>query len=433
MKKILLVHLPFCTPASPPYSIAHIYAWARKSCNAEVIDLNLEYHRKKFPEYQKYFRSSEWKDYDSVSRKYKKETSKEYSENHKKVVKGEKPEFLDLFVSMINSRKPDIVAFSIIYSSQAFYAYALAPLINAEVVAGGPSANEKIKCRILGSEAQLAEYLGVDADLCCPPDFSCFELSEYFAPSPVIPLKTSESCSYRKCSFCTHYSNEKYSEFPVSVVKKAVKESGARHFFLIDEMIPPKRLAELSEAFKGNSWTCQLKPLPEFDLPLFKKLRESGLKMIMWGVESGNDRILSLMNKGTSSKCIEKVLKDSHDAGIKNIVYMMFGFPTETREEFKETIDFLSRNSECIDLVSNSVFGLQKGTEIFSNPSKFGISKITETPRTVLEPRIEYEVSSGLSQKDAEKLRGSHKKTLEKLNKFPKVMNFFREHMLLSI
>ncbi len=173
--------------------------------------------------------------------------------------------------------------------------------------------------------------------------------------------------------------------------------------------------------------------MPEFTLPLLKELHDSGLKMIMWGVESGNDRILKLMNKGTSRKCIEQVLKDSHDAGIKNIVYMMFGFPTETKEEFKETIDFLSRNSEYIDLVSTSVFGLQKGTEVFSNPSKFGISKITETPRTVLEPRIEYEVSSGLSKEEAEKLRQSHKRTLEKLDKFPKVMNFFREHMLLSL
>ena len=89
MKKILLVNLPFCTPASPSYSIAHIYAWARKSCNAEVIDLNIEYHKRKFPEYQKYFRKKEWDDYDSVSKKFRKETSKAYAENNKKVVSGD--------------------------------------------------------------------------------------------------------------------------------------------------------------------------------------------------------------------------------------------------------------------------------------------------------------------------------------------------------
>ena len=61
----------------------------------------------------------------------------------------------------------------------------------------------------------------------------------------------------------------------------------------------------------------------------------------MWGVESGNDRVLELINKGTNVKDIEKVLEDSHNVGIKNIAYILFGFPTEIKEEFLDTIEFL--------------------------------------------------------------------------------------------
>ena len=153
--------------------------------------------------------------------------------------------------------------------------------------------------------------------------------------------------------------------------------------------------------------------------------------MIIWGVESGSDRVLSLMRKGTNKKDISKVLSDSHKAGIRNTVYIMFGFPTETKEEFLETISFLEDNADSIDLVSTSVFGLQKGTPVFDNPGDFGITKITESKRTILEPKISYEVSSGLTHAGAVKLRNSYKKTMEKVNKFPKTMNFFREHMLL--
>ncbi|MBT3814266.1 hypothetical protein HOG07_02390, partial [Candidatus Woesearchaeota archaeon] len=101
-----------------------------------------------------------------------------------------------------------------------------------------------------------------------------------------------------------------------------------------------------------------------------------------------------------------------------------------TKEEFMETINFLTDNQENIALVSTSTFGLQKGTPIFNNPSQFGVTEITETNRTVLEPKISYQTNSGLTQEEIKQLKKSHKNTLEKINKFPKEMNFFREHLL---
>jgi radical SAM superfamily enzyme YgiQ (UPF0313 family) len=153
----------------------------------------------------------------------------------------------------------------------------------------------------------------------------------------------------------------------------------------------------------------------------------------MWGIESGNDRILKLINKGTNKNDIEKVLTDSHTVRIKNVAYTIVGFPTETKEDFIDTIKFLKKNQENIDLVSVSVFGLQKGTVIYNNPNKFGITKIIEEERTVLEPKLTYEVKEGLSQSEANKLRDKYKRTIENINKYPKTMNYFREHMFCLI
>jgi hypothetical protein len=99
-------------------------------------------------------------------------------------------------------------------------------------------------------------------------------------------------------------------------------------------------------------------------------------------------------------------------------------------DEFRKTITFLEDNSENIDLVNTSVFGLQKGTPIHENPEKFCITGMTEKCRTVLDSKLEYSVSEGITHERAAYLRKSHKKTLDKINKFPKTMNFFREHML---
>jgi len=197
-------------------------------------------------------------------------------------------------------------------------------------------------------------------------------------------------------------------------------------------MIHEKRLLQIAEIMKQKKviWTCQLRPT-KFSKETLQTLSDSGLKMIIWGVESGNDRVLKLMRKGTNKIEISQILKDSHIAGIKNVIYTMFGFPTETKEEFIETIKFLQENNEYIDLVSTSIFGLQKGTVIYDRPDLFEIKKIHEKKRTVLEPKITYDVESGLTNEEATKLRQKYKKTIEKINKYPKTMNFFREHMLI--
>ena len=119
-------------------------------------------------------------------------------------------------------------------------------------------------------------------------------------------------------------------------------------------------------------------------------------------------------------------------AGIKNVTYIMFGFPTETKEEFRQTIEFLKRNDRAIDLISPSTFGLQAGTPAFENPSEFGITRITEHPRELLGPKIEYELSSGLTHEEAKEMRDKFKRSINNINKYPKAMNFFREHMFFA-
>lgn len=442
MKKVLLVYLPFCTPASPPYSITNLYSFLKNNYDGEVdvLDLNLEFHKIKFPEYQKYFKNMDlWEDYDQVTRQYIKETTKTYSESNHLVVDGKQPELLHELISKIKEKKPDIVAFSIVYSSQALYGYAVIKELKEYItIIGGPAVNEQLSAiasKTLKSEIELINYLSpnkTEFNFDYTTDFSVYDLDSYFTPHPVIPIKTSSGCYYQQCAYCSHHNNIKYFEYPMDIIIRNIINSKQKYFFIIDDMMPLKRLLLFAQLVKplGIKWVCQLKPTKEFTETNLRILKESGAVMLMWGVESGNDRILKLMKKATNSKDIENVLKASHDAGIRNVAYIMFGFPTETKQEFLETVDFLKKNEINIDLVSVSIFGLQKNTPAYNHPDQFGITKVIEVKRTVLEPRISYECATGLSQDEAAKLRKNYTRTLEKINKFPKRMNFFREHMM---
>ena len=444
MKRILLIYLPFCTPASPPYSLTNLHSFlkANSKHKIDVLDLNLEFHKLKFPKEHKYYKKGKFNDYAKFTADFKRSSSKVYSGNNKKVVQGEKPELLAELIKMVKKKKPDIVAFSIVYSSQAFFAHSMIKeLKDVECVIGGPAVNEKlikIADKTLANEVEFLDYINEKKTdhnklkFNYAVDFSVYKLKDYFSPCSVVPIKTSSTCYYKKCAFCSHFTNLPYCEYDLKLVKKTILSSKQKHFFVIDDMIHVQRLLEIAKMMKPLKvkWTTQLKPTKDFTFEVLKKLKDSGLNMILWGVESGNDRILKLMNKATNKKDIINVLKDSKKAGILNVVYMLYGFPSETKEEFIETIDFLKGNEKNIDLISSSIFGLHKGTAVYNNPKKFSIIKIHEEERTVLEPKITYDVSKGLSQKEASKLRDKYKKTIDNINKYPRDMNYFREHML---
>ncbi len=451
MKKILLVYLPFCTPASSPYSITYLYSFLKHNCHEEitVLDLNLEFHKLKFPQYQRYYHdNTQWNNYEDITTAYHHETEKIYAENNKKVVHGEKPElFYELLQKIIN-KKPDIVAFSIVYSSQAFYAYALLKELKKHkeiaTVIGGPACNEKLAAlagKSLANEIKFLNYIEektIDHDalqLNFPLDFSIYPLNDYFTPHPVIPLKTSTTCYYKQCTFCTHYSKVPYAELSLNNIKQTIVLSQQKHFFIIDDMISSQRLLRLAEMLKPLqvSWMCQLRPTRDFTFDLLKTCYEAGLRMVIWGVESGSQRILDLMKKGTMVDDVAKVLQNANKAGIKNGAYIMFGFPTETKEEFLDTINFLKKNEHAVDLILRSVFGLQKGAPAYNNPQAFGIGQIIEEQRTVLPPKIRYSMKdeqSQLAMSEINKLNKQYGQLVDNINKYPKSMNFFREHML---
>jgi len=449
MKKILMVYLPFCTPATPPYSITAMQSFLQANCNdsIKVLDLNIAFHNLKFPEFKEFYQDkSKWDNYEEKTKEFVKISGEVYAKNNTAVVEGGKPEFFEELLEKITLEKPDVVAFSIVYSSQAFFArnmlHSLKEL-GIKTVIGGPSVNEKlveVADYSFSNEIEFLEFINnrkiEHSELKFSfPDFSIWNLKDYFTPNPIIPLKTTSTCPYKRCAFCSHYSGAPYYEYDIDDLKKTIVSSGQKHFFLIDDMILKKQLLKFAEMIKdlNCSWVCQLKPTKEWDSETLKLLKESGCVMIMWGVESGNQRVLDLIEKGTNVEDVSNVLKNSHNVGISNIAYVICGFPTETKEEFKETVAFLEENQEYVDLVSPTVFGLQKGTPIFENPSKYGITKIDSEERTVLEPKLSYSVSSGMTQKEAITLKSRTKKRIEKINKFPRSMNFFREHMMCII
>ena len=450
MKKVLCVFPPFCSPVSPPYSITYIADFLKRNTTEFefiLFDHNAWLHKKVFSdEYDDVISALSRlniKDYGS-SIKIIKQKIEEFSKEQNNLLRdGKKSDYFDMSMKEILSKKPDIVLFSLVYNSQAFFSMAIIKELKKKgiiVIVGGPAVTPQIKKEALylpNEVALLEELTGKKADFKKinteqTLDYSSYKPKDYFAPEKIICLHTTSCCYYQKCTFCTHHNFGKYIEYDLEDIKKSIIASKAKLVFLIDDMIHKKRLLDIAKVLKPLNihWMCQLKPTIDLDRETLKALHESGLRVVIWGVESGSNRILSLMEKGTNVTDIKEVLETSEDVGITNVLYIMFGFPTETKEEFIQTIDFLRENSFFIELVSTSIFGLQENSLIEQNPDKYSISNVTKTKRKMLPDKINYDQKKGLSKEDAKLLRKKYKKTLESINKFPKEMNIYREHML---
>ncbi len=214
------------------------------------------------------------------------------------------------------------------------------------------------------------------------PDFGDFPLENYYAPEIILPILTSRGCYWRRCTFCTHYRS--YSSYRVQSVEKVVsdlkelqKRYNASHFLFADEMVHPHRFDKISEAITCEGLTLryysEAKPTEDFKDTLLETMYTSGVRALLWGVESGTQRILDLMDKGTRVEDMERVLKKSHDAGIWNMVFMIVEYPTQTKEEIEGDILFLQRNAQFISTVTGSSFKLEAGSYMYEHPEEFGI------------------------------------------------------------
>ncbi len=153
-------------------------------------------------------------------------------------------------------------------------------------------------------------------------------------------LQPTIGCSWNRCAFCEMYTTKKFRIRDIEEVKAEIvsmKEYGdqLKKVFLADGnamVLPFDYLIELlnflNESFprlmRISAYALPKDILAKTDEELLQ-IREAGLKLIYVGVESGDDAVLEMINKGeTYATSVEGLLK-SKKAGIKSSVMILSG------------------------------------------------------------------------------------------------------------
>lgn len=238
------------------------------------------------------------------------------------------------------------------------------------------------------------------------PCLNGFKLDKYFVPEIIFPFQTSRGCYWRKCSFCDHdfgmHYNIKDLDKLVEEIKYFKKEYNITKFEFIDEAISPQYMKEMSERFiKENldiKFFCDARLESEFTKEVFDTAYKAGLRMVLWGLESGSRKIMDLINKGVDFDKRMDVLQDASDTGIFNFAFIFFGFPAETKEDAMQTINLICNNTDIIHVYGRSTFTMGRHTKLREAPEKYGV--VGETyPEDEFSPTYVY-TASGMTKEE---------------------------------
>lgn len=240
-------------------------------------------------------------------------------------------------------------------------------------------------------------------------DLEGLPLDKYLTPELVLTIQAGKGCYWGKCSFCDSFwgvtEDTKSLDRLVEEIRFLRDTYGVRHFQFIDEAIRPGYMEAMARRFIAEkldiTWFSNGRLENGFTPELMRLLYRAGLRLVLWGVETGSKRIHDQIKKGVPFERRLPILRGSAEAGIWNFAYIFFGYPTETLEEAQSTIDMLCENTDIFHSYGRSVFTLGRHSPLYSQAEKDGLLEVHESIEE-LSANAQYRIKSDVGMTDEE-------------------------------
>jgi radical SAM superfamily enzyme YgiQ (UPF0313 family) len=216
------------------------------------------------------------------------------------------------------------------------------------------------------------ELLG-DAGLYIPPPAT-------YKRKPVAVVMTSRGCN-RRCIYCFQIDKDRKSGIRYRSVENVLKEiehvlaQGYREIKFIDDTLAADydRAMTLAREIKARkldfTWFASA-CVNQVDKPLLQAFKDAGCWAVLFGAESGVQKNLNMIRKGTTPEQIKKAVRAAKEVGLKVSTPFMFGIPGETFEEGLQTIEFAIELDP--DMANFHAITPFPGTYLYDNLEKYG-------------------------------------------------------------
>lgn len=214
------------------------------------------------------------------------------------------------------------------------------------------------------------------------PDFEGLPLGSYDRPG-TLTIQASRGCYWGRCTFCSYPLLE--PEYKARSPERLVRDFerlharfGLEEVGFTDALISPSFARKLSRELLSSDlelgWNLFARLEKAFTAELLELMARAGCSMVSWGLESGDPRILDLIEKSIDLDHARGLLADSAAAGIHNRVLVMYGHPTERYDQALATVKFLEENLEHIHSISHNFYHPEMNTPIEALAERLGIA-----------------------------------------------------------
>jgi len=207
-------------------------------------------------------------------------------------------------------------------------------------------------------------------------------------PGPFVTIIAGRGCIYN-CNFCQPAERRIFGPFrqrSVHSVVAELKELRDRFhfasFMFHDDCLTNDRewVEEFCRAYKEEGsdqpFFCQSRAdIIVRHEDMVEQMADAGLRGYFIGFESGSDRVLRFLRKGTTRQINVKAARICKKYGIKVWANYMLGLPTETREEVMETISMLKEIDP--DYYSPAFYTPHPGSDLYDYCVENDLSLIT--------------------------------------------------------
>lgn len=190
------------------------------------------------------------------------------------------------------------------------------------------------------------------------PAWDLLDMKQYIGPkfyaTRVVTYNSSRGCPFR-CTFCHNplsHNKRKWRGISAPRMVEGIELLKDRYgvngiFFFEDAFDPDKRrVADFSELLiskrLGIKWHKMTRANYVQDKDALEKERDSGLRHVEVGVESGSNRMLEFMKKDQTKDMVRRTFNICSELRIKASALFIVGLPTETLAEFEESREFMT-------------------------------------------------------------------------------------------
>ncbi len=205
-------------------------------------------------------------------------------------------------------------------------------------------------------------------------------------------MGTTRGCPF-KCNWCAKpiYGNRYNSRSPQNVVSELImlkQKIGFDHIWFCDDIfgLKPGWVSEFADLIEKSGLKFKFKMQGRVDLLLqennIRDLARAGCENIWMGAESGSQKILDAMDKGTTVQQIYEATHLLKRCGIKPSFFIQFGYPGEEKEDIEKTISMIN--------------------ELL--PYEIGISVSYPLPGTIFYEKVKNQLGNKTNWKDSDEL-----------------------------